>query len=385
MAEARMCPICGIPLLADARDGPCPHCLAHPDEKAGTGPPEGKEDGHRASEGRVFDADSQQWLILLPLSMVLSVLCILVGVGTGVYAALSVPLGSDEFWGWIGTALGSFAGGAANLRETLKHCRECKDARELLLNVMVRMVVYIHGPFFTKDRPNEQARHLLQERAWTPLDRAFLGTAGCGLLVLPLAFFSLLMTGVYFSGRLLVRRGVGEVEEASPTHTPLESKVLQPGSAPKALALAFGAIFGALAILGGVTRMQEGLITHTDWTGAFWGGIEVMLGALLGGRLALFGARDRGWQWKGWETVMEDRRWNWFDNMTVAWVALALIVGPVVGGVTWVLLPWPAAYGIQYVFGIFCLQAAVFLHVRFFIRAAESAGEGKGSGIDTGE
>jgi hypothetical protein len=392
MGEARSCPTCGTALPAGAQEGFCACCRPPGEESTIPGPPGDKGGGDgRAGRGRLRN-DAQGCLLLLPISMIGSALCVLVGVGIAVYAALAVPLGTSEFWGCVGSALGSFFGGVTNWKGTTKRCREVDEAQGLLLDEMARMYASLVPG---KDRQG-QARLLFQEPGWTWLDRRNLGRGvlfvavfGLGVLGLITAilykaegwviwvsalslvlvvlglvgFFGFsLKAFVYLVGRLLLRRS-GSQESGAGLAVTLKPGTIPAGVAPQVMMLGFGAVCAFMAILIGVIRMQAGLGTHADCTGAFWGGVEVSLGALLGGGTALLARQNRAWKWKGWETVMEDPQWNWFDNVTVAWLVLAVLTWAAVLSVSR-MLPWPAANAVQHLGAIFGIKGVLFFMVR---------------------
>ena len=54
------------------------------------------------------------------------------GVAVGVYALLTVPIGSGGFWGWMGGALGCFLGGGGSLLGSWNSFRQLAGAGDLL-------------------------------------------------------------------------------------------------------------------------------------------------------------------------------------------------------------------------------------------------------------
>ncbi|HXG09601.1 MAG TPA: serine/threonine-protein kinase [Gemmataceae bacterium] len=77
---------------------------------------------------------SEQFRLLLAcaIGMVLGGLMMAAGVALGVYALLSVPVGSGSFWSWMGGALGCFIGGGGSLLGCWNAFRQLAGAGDLL-------------------------------------------------------------------------------------------------------------------------------------------------------------------------------------------------------------------------------------------------------------
>jgi predicted Ser/Thr protein kinase len=77
---------------------------------------------------------SEQFRLLLAcaIGMVLGGLAMAAGVALGVYALLTVPIGSGGFWGWMGGALGCFLGGGGSLLGSWNSFRQLAGAGDLL-------------------------------------------------------------------------------------------------------------------------------------------------------------------------------------------------------------------------------------------------------------
>jgi len=77
---------------------------------------------------------TQQFPLILgcAIGMVLGGLSMAAGVALAVYAFLSVPSGSGEFWGWLGGAFGCFFGGAGSLIGSWNSYRQVTGVGDLL-------------------------------------------------------------------------------------------------------------------------------------------------------------------------------------------------------------------------------------------------------------
>lgn len=71
-------------------------------------------------------------LLLCALMLIFSGLIIAAGFGIVVYAALFHPAGSNEFWGWMGSAFGCILGGAGALVGTWNTYRQWEGAGDLM-------------------------------------------------------------------------------------------------------------------------------------------------------------------------------------------------------------------------------------------------------------
>jgi serine/threonine protein kinase len=77
---------------------------------------------------------AQQFPLILgcAIGMVLGGLMMAAGVALAVYALLSVPAGSGEFWGWVGGAFGCFFGGGGSLIGSWNSYRQLSGVGDLL-------------------------------------------------------------------------------------------------------------------------------------------------------------------------------------------------------------------------------------------------------------
>jgi predicted Ser/Thr protein kinase len=122
-------------------------------------------------------------LLVLAVGAVISGLCMLAGLGVVVYAFSHYALSSNEFWAWMGGALGAFLGGGGGVLGTYNSYRQTKGSGNLM------------------EDPN-----------WTALDWGFVVYGALGLLLMALAMVPGLGYAAWYSflnlGGLLVFQGV---------------------------------------------------------------------------------------------------------------------------------------------------------------------------------
>jgi hypothetical protein len=201
------------------------------------------------------------------------------------------------------------------------------------------------------------------------------------------AFALLLQAAAYPAGRLLVRGDATDRDEAP---SPAGSGVVPRGLRPKLMVVSIGSSIGSALILGG--SWAQG--TSPAIPGAFWAGLATGVSGILGAWPAAFGrpvplgppprslfARlvgilRRRRKWKGWETVMEDPAFNWFDALTVAWLVIGLVALflPFQLRQRGVAFPLALKFGWRQFVVTFVVQGILFVFARFFVRSAVTFG-----------
>jgi hypothetical protein len=211
------------------------------------------------------------------------------------------------------------------------------------------------------------------------------------MLFLGFAAFALLLeAAAYPAGRLLVGGEDGDSDELPDPARARSPGALPPGLGPRLMVVSIGSLIGSVLILGGSWARGA----SPDFPDAFWTGLVTGISGILGAWPALLGRRGRRAQprfwlarlceqvralfggrrtWRGWETVMEDPAFNWFDALTAAWMAVGLVA---------LVLPfWPRRLGgtlplaFKYTYRqlvlTFVIQGALFVFARFSVRTGE--------------
>jgi predicted Ser/Thr protein kinase len=88
--------------------------------------------GQLSPLGTPLPAGSGPMLLAAAIGIVISALCMAGGVALLAYAALTVPLGSDEFWGWMGGVFGCIIGGGGGLMGSWNSYRQLEGAPDLM-------------------------------------------------------------------------------------------------------------------------------------------------------------------------------------------------------------------------------------------------------------
>jgi WD40 repeat protein len=300
------------------------------------------------------------------------------------------------------------------MRGTVRSFRQVAGARELILEGLVtvcsqpwgrvRRVGQVSYVVMPPPCTTEEIRRALQEPGWTWLDSHELRFGKIGLLALGavvLAFGALAAFGPllasrappvvwtiiiwpsfacmvivllnlpnliwmarYVPARLLVRRRRGEEAEPLTAPPPGPAVALPPGMGAKLRVLSIGSLISAALMLFGVWRLGNNAI-FTVAEGLL-AALAVALPANLGAWPALF-RLGANLQWRGWETVMEDPKRNWFDTLTVCWLALGLLLMAVPYALLrfWiVIIPSSVKYSLFHIVVTFVLQGLLFAYAR---------------------
>jgi hypothetical protein len=285
--------------------------------------------------------------------------------------------------GYVGLGLGLIGGAIRNLATTWNGYREVRGARGLLHEWRATFSSGVREDLEDADSIQPYASLILMALpavAWWLLRSRV--SDGWGVVLLVICGLVWLFGMHILTGWAMDRWGQRPAEGEAPAAVPLQPDGLAAGLAPRVLMLLSGSVVGTLLMLVGAARMVHGMATQAEDSLAFFGGLEVALGGFLGGgrglfdasilrgvlaRLAPILARRRRWEWSGWKTVMEDPSWNGFDQLTVAWVAVAALAGAATLLVR-EAMPWLFAYGLQYLVLAFLIKGCLFVWVRDRIR-----------------
>lgn len=290
--------------------------------------------------------------------------------------------------GYVGLGLGLVWGAVQNLVTTWNGYREVKGARGLLHEWRASFLGGVREDLEDADLIQPYASLILMAlppAAWWLL-RSRVGKDWAVALPM-ICVLVWLFSAHILIGWAMDRWGLRREHEESPEAVPLQPDGLPSGLAPRVLMLISGSVVGTLMMLVGAARMVVGMATQADDSFAFLGGLEVALGGFLGGgrgvfdtsvlrdllaRLSPLLARRKRLEWRGWKTVMEDPGWNWFDRLTIAWVALAALAGAATLTAR-ESLPWVFAYGLQYLVLALFIKGCLFAWVRDRIRRRRRA------------
>jgi hypothetical protein len=323
----------------------------------------------------------------LALVVWLSALVTAAGVAVGALAFLQLGeelAGPGQGAGLIGLGIGLVWGGGRNLVETWRGYRKVRGARRLLHEYRASLLGGVEEDLDDVDtlEPYMSLTVLALSVAGWLLLRPWVSDTAAVLLAIPAGLF-FLVGGLGVVGWALDRRGAAADEDGP------DSGALPPGLTPRVLLLIYGAWAGTLLMLLGAARLVHGLVTGAAGPFAILGGLEVGLGGLLtGGLLGLPTFRRAGptggkrsdtpgkgptcwwprWpEWSGWQTVMEAPAWTGFDTLTVAWVVLTAVAACGVLAAQR-LLPWMAAYALQYLALTVLLKGGLFVWIRHVVR-----------------
>jgi WD40 repeat protein len=398
---------------------------------------------YRASPG-ASPGSTTFYALLFPISLLFPALVILGGFIVLIQGVLRLSIQPGEFWGWMGIAIGCFWGGLSAIRGTMKSFRQVEGAPDLVLNGLVRHC-HRYYPVYSE----AEIHSALQEPHWTWLDRlqlpvgvlGFVGLGGMGFLfavagafgpevlgpawplliiLFMVSWIALLKnlpasfrTARYLPARLLVRRSESQEKEAGRPESMDGARPTPPGLGPKLRVIGIGCAVSSVLMLLGV--WQLGNTPIPEFAGASWAGLIIGLPAILAawpsmlmnsnptGQWANARARMRRmltkirgteetvqiseWRWRGWETVMEDPQWNWFDTLTAGWLAMG-ILGMIVSYVFIrsgiVIVPSFIKSGVLSLVTTFVIQGLLFFYARFAIRSPEVGSRHALKGRSTG-